>query len=146
MTVPNAKSGQRKPAGGWPAVIFQHGITRNRTDLFALADALSFVGFAAIAIDMPLHGVTDKTNPFYAKGLERTFDLDLVNNATGASGADGVIDPSGSYFINLQSLLTLSLIHIEMCIRDSHYIPGAGYRGLAPNPCSLWKRVRMMGL
>ncbi len=106
MTVPNAKSGQRKPAGGWPAVIFQHGITRNRTDLFALADALSFAGFAAIAIDMPLHGVTDKTNPFYAKGLERTFDLDLVNNATGASGADGVIDPSGSYFINLQSLLT----------------------------------------
>lgn len=106
MTVPNTASGQRKPAKGWPVVIFQHGITRNRTDLFLLADALSFVGFAAVAIDMPLHGITDKTNPFYTSDSERTFDLDLVDNTTGASGADGEIDSSGSYFINLQSLLT----------------------------------------
>ena len=106
MTVPNAQSGQHKPAGGWPVVIFQHGITRDRTDLFLLADALSFAGFAAIAIDMPLHGITDKTNPFYQSGLERTFDLDLADNTTGATGPDGVIDTSGSYFINLQSLLT----------------------------------------
>ncbi len=40
------------------------------------------------------------------KGLERTFDLDLVNNTTGAAGPDGKIDSSGSYFINLASLLT----------------------------------------
>ena len=106
MTVPNATSGQGKPANGWPVVIFQHGITRDRADLFLLADALSFVGFAAIAIDMPLHGITDKTNPFYLPGLERTFDLDVVNNQTGAPGPDGIIDVSGSYFINLQSLLT----------------------------------------
>lgn len=106
MTVPNASSGHAKPAKGWPVVIYQHGITRNRTDLFLLADALSFVGFAAIAIDLPLHGVTSKTNPFYLSGLERTFDLDLANNTTGATGADGEIDTSGSYFINLQSLLT----------------------------------------
>ncbi|HRX71066.1 MAG: lipase [Candidatus Competibacteraceae bacterium] len=106
MTVPNARSGQRKPARGWPVVIFQHGITRNRTDLFAVADALSFAGFAAVAIDLPLHGVTDVNNPFYLPGIERTFDLDLVNNETGAPGPDGVIDASGSYFINLQSMLT----------------------------------------
>jgi pimeloyl-ACP methyl ester carboxylesterase len=106
MTVPNAKSGQSKPATGWPVVIFQHGITRDRTDLFLLADALSFAGFAAVAIDIPLHGVTDKTNPFYLPGLERTFDLDVVNNQTGAPSPDGVIDKTGSYFINLQSLLT----------------------------------------
>ena len=106
LTAPNAASGQRKPATGWPVAIFQHGITRNRADLFLLADALSFAGFAAVAIDLPLHGITDRANPFYTKDLERTFDLDLVNNATGAAGADGVIDASGSYFINLQSLLT----------------------------------------
>ena len=106
MTVPNASSGQSKPANGWPVVIFQHGITRDRTDLFALADALSFEGYATVAIDLPLHGVTDTTNPFYIKGLERTFDLDLVNNTTGAAGPDGEIDSSGSYFINLNSLLT----------------------------------------
>ncbi|MCB1776406.1 MAG: Ig-like domain-containing protein [Candidatus Competibacteraceae bacterium] len=106
MTVPNASSGQRKPARGWPVVIFQHGITRSRTDLFAVADALSFAGFAAVAIDLPLHGVTDVNSPFYLPGMERTFDLDVVNNETGALGPDGVIDASGSYFINLQSMLT----------------------------------------
>jgi hypothetical protein len=113
MSVPNGAP----PAAGWPIVVFQHGITRSRTDMFAIAGALAQAGFAAIAIDAPLHGVTDKTNPFYdnqlvasvAPGLvtnERTFDLDLSNNTTQAPGPDGVIDGSGTYFINLNSLLT----------------------------------------
>jgi pimeloyl-ACP methyl ester carboxylesterase len=118
LTVPNAKSGQSKPADGWPIVIFQHGITRNRTDMFAISATLAAEGFAVIAIDAPLHGVTDPTSPFFhnqlltgspAAGLitgERTFDLDIENNATQAPGPDGAIDPSGSYFINLSSLLT----------------------------------------
>ena len=114
MTVPNAASGKTKPAAGWPLVIFQHGITRNRTDMFAVAGTLAAQGFAVVAIDLPLHGITDKTNPFYigntpfaaAGAKERTFDLDLQNNATGAPGPDGQIDPSGSWFINLSSLLT----------------------------------------
>ena len=117
-TVPNANSGKTKPAAGWPVVIFQHGITRNRTDSLAIAGALAQGGFAVIAIDLPLHGLTDKTNPLYSNQLltgspaaalitgERTFDLDFENNSTGASGPDGKIDPSGSYFINLSSLLT----------------------------------------
>ena len=65
-----------------------------------------------IAIDQPLHGV-DRTSPFYIKGTpfaaianERTFDVDLVNNTTGATGGDGVVDTSGTHFINLGSLLT----------------------------------------
>jgi len=114
VTLPNAKSGKTKPAAGWPLVIFQHGITRNRTDMFAVAGTLAAQGFAVIAIDLPLHGITDKTNPFYVGNTplaalgahERTFDIDLQNNSTGAPGPDGVIDPSGSYFINLTSLLT----------------------------------------
>ena len=118
MTVPNANSGKTKPAAGWPIVIFQHGITRNRTDMFAIAGALASQGYAAVAIDLPLHGLTDPTNPFFhnrlltgspAAGLitgERTFDLDLSNNTTGAAGPDGKIDSSGSYTINLTSLLT----------------------------------------
>jgi len=84
----------------------------------AIAATLAGQGFAVIAIDAPLHGLTDKANPFYRNQLltgspaaslvtgERTFDLDFENNATGAQGPDGVIDPSGSYFINLSSLLT----------------------------------------
>jgi len=118
MTVPNANSGRTKPASGWPIVIFQHGITRNRTDMFAIAGAMAAAGFAVVAIDLPLHGLTDPTNPFFRNQLltgtpgaglitgERTFNLDLQNNTTGAPGPDGKIDPSGAYFINLSSLLT----------------------------------------
>jgi len=114
VTLPNAHSGRTKPAAGWPVVIFQHGITRNRTDAFAIAGTLAAQGFAVIAIDLPLHGITDTTNPFYVGNTpfaalgarERTFDIDLQDNTTGAAGPDGSIDPSGSYFINLTNLPT----------------------------------------
>jgi hypothetical protein len=126
VTVPNANSGQVKPANGWPVVVFQHGITRNRTDMLAIAPTLAAAGFVTVSIDQPLHGITNNCahngttciNPFYrnqlftgspAAGLitgERTFDLDLMNNGTGASGSDGTIDSSGSWFVNLSSLIT----------------------------------------
>jgi hypothetical protein len=122
-TVPNAASafGAVAPAGGWPLLIFQHGITRNREDMFAVADSFADHGFVVVAIDLPLHGITNQSDPLYAAGanplyaglglpasgsIERTFDLDLVNNTTLAPGPDGLIDPSGSHFINLTSLLT----------------------------------------
>lgn len=106
VTVPNAASGQAKPAGGWPVVIFQHGITGNRTQSAAIAGTYAAQGFAVAAIDIPLHGLTNTTSPLYQSGAERTFDLDLVDNATGAASPDGVIDSSGTHFINLRSLLT----------------------------------------
>ncbi len=114
LTLPNANSGQTKPAAGWPVVIYQHGITRNRSDAFAIAATLAAQGFAVVAIDLPLHGITDTNSPLYigntpfaALGArERTFDLDLANNESGAPGGDGDIDASGSHFINLGSLLT----------------------------------------
>ena len=111
LTVPNASSGMTKPASGWPVLIFQHGITRNRTDILALADTMASVGYAVIGIDLPLHGVTDNTNPFYigntpfgAVATERTFDIDFTG-ADGSPGPDGVIDSSGSLYINLSNLL-----------------------------------------
>jgi pimeloyl-ACP methyl ester carboxylesterase len=123
VTVPNANSaaGPAKPAGGWPVLIFEHGITRNRTDMLAVADSFADSGFVVVAIDLPLHGLTDPTSPLYASGanplyaglslpasgsIERTFDLDVMNNTTGAPGPDGQIDPSGASFINLTSVLT----------------------------------------
>lgn len=114
VAVPNANSGQAKPDAGWPVVIFQHGITRNRTDMLALAPALAAAGFVTVAIDIPLHGVTDGTSPFYQNQLfggglsagERTFNLDLVNNTTGAAGPDTVTDASGTHIVNLSSLIT----------------------------------------
>lgn len=112
MTVPNANSGMSKPASGWPVMIFQHGITRNRTDMLALADTMASIGVAVVAIDLPLHGLTDTQSPFYigntpfgAVASERTFNVDYTDNASGAPGADGMIDGSGAHYINLQNLL-----------------------------------------
>lgn len=125
MTVPNAASGRSKPAAGWPLVIFQHGVTRNRTDGLAISATLAAQGFAMVAIDQPLHGVSPGNSdfasvaPFYisasnpltaplaAAGVsERTFNVDYVNNTTGAPGPDGTPDASGTHTINLASLLT----------------------------------------
>jgi pimeloyl-ACP methyl ester carboxylesterase len=113
MTVPNSNSGQSMPASGWPVVIFQHGITRNRSDVLAVADSLAAAGYAAIAIDMPLHGITptDLAASFRISGVtERTFDLDFVtqdqDGSITAAQPDGVKDSSGRHFIQLSSLLT----------------------------------------
>ena len=115
-----------KPPEGWPVVIFNHGITRNRMDMFAIAEPWTNSGFAVIAIDQPLHGIAvaplDPTLPpaeiaaiiaenpevlFRIPGVdERTFDVDLVTGATPGTPPDGVIDPSGVHFINLSSGLT----------------------------------------
>ncbi|HEY9546976.1 MAG TPA: hypothetical protein VIR56_13270 [Solimonas sp.] len=106
VTIPNANSGKTMPADGWPVVIFQHGITGNRTQMIAIAPALAAAGFATVAIDLPLHGLPPN-DPSRVPGVpERTFDLDVMNNATGAAGADGIADSSGASFINLSSLLT----------------------------------------
>ena len=66
-------------------VIFQHGITRNKNDVFALASTLCSNGFAVVAIDLELHG---------------DLQFDLINNATMAPGPDGNTDPDGTGFIN----------------------------------------------
>ena len=96
-TLPNTGSGRTQPRSGWPVVIFQHGITLNRTVMFAMADAFAQAGFAVVAIDLPLHGVTDTASPFYQGANspfgnnERHFNLDNVG-ATGIFTPDGQID------------------------------------------------------
>ncbi len=66
-----------KPSGGWPVVIYQHGITTDRSAVLPMANALAFACvntnsssnpanwaasglpcFATVAIDQPLHGVS----------------------------------------------------------------------------------------
>jgi hypothetical protein len=94
-------------------VIVQHGITRNRSDALAMSDGFADACFILAAIDFPLHGITDTTNPLYCDATkpqcigatERTFDIDLVN-AAGAAISDGVIDPSGTHFVNIPSPAT----------------------------------------
>lgn len=108
VTVPNANSGKTRPANGWPVVIYQHGITSDRSTLLAVAPALAAAGFVAVAIDLPLHGLSPG-HPLRGEAVgaqERTFDLDLANNTTRAPGPDGTADASGTHYLNLSSLLT----------------------------------------
>ena len=116
--VPNANSHCTEPQAGWKAIVVQHGLRLDRSYAVAVMDAYASQCFVVAAIDMPLHGITDPTSPLYrnqlltgtpAAGLivgERTFDLDLYNNTTLAPGPDNQIDPSGTSWINLTSLLT----------------------------------------
>jgi hypothetical protein len=110
----NSPSGGVKPANGWPVVLFMHGLGGDRTNAAPIADTYAAQGFVVVAIDQVLHGITSKTNPLYAgpdnplaallygAGVrERTFDVDYVNNTTGASGPDGVIDQSGRHVITI---------------------------------------------
>ncbi len=116
MAVPNAASGHTKPAAGWPVLIYGHGLGGNRSHLLTVADAAAQAGYAVIAIDAPLHGISPedpvlaplhiKNTPFADMANERTFDVDYVNNATGAPGPDGHPDASGTHMINLSSTLT----------------------------------------
>jgi hypothetical protein len=104
LVVPDVTSPMgTRPVGGWPVVIFQHGITRDRTDALALSQAFAGSGWVIASIDLPLHGVTSTAagNPFYQAANEQTFNLDLVNNTSGAATPDGVIDSTGTHFINL---------------------------------------------
>jgi dienelactone hydrolase len=112
LSVPNVASGQMKPMNGWPIVVFQHGITLNRTQMLTIADEFAEEGFMMIAIDLPLHGFADSADPVLFAGYdaaqpgarERTFGLDLLD-ALGQAGPDGTVDPSGAHFINLANLL-----------------------------------------
>ncbi len=122
MTVPNATAAGglcAQPAAGWPVAVVQHGITGNRTQALAIADSFADACFVVVAIDLPLHGLvptggpTDAfrcaattPNPVCLGAVERTFDVDLIDNTTGASTSDGVIDSSGAHMINLSSPLT----------------------------------------
>ncbi|HET6923190.1 MAG TPA: hypothetical protein VFI16_08580, partial [Anaeromyxobacteraceae bacterium] len=44
------------PAGGWPLVVFHHGLGRGRADMMLVAGALASGGMASAAIDAPKHG------------------------------------------------------------------------------------------
>lgn len=111
-----------KPANGWPVVVFQHGVTRNRTDMFAIADRFAAAGFVVVAIDQPLHGLRGDDANFGAlfagysltdgNGAlrERTFGVDYYSQTgstvTNPLQGDGTADTSGVHYFNVASLVT----------------------------------------
>lgn len=143
-TLPNSGSPNgTKPPGGWPVVIYQHGVTSDRTSMFAIADTFAAQGFAVVAIDLPLHGITDTTNPFYqgpenlANLLgdnERHFYLDNID-AVGQPIPDGVID-DGRQIFNIANPVN-ARDHIRQGIADlihlSKTIPTMDFDGGGPD-------------
>lgn len=111
-----------------PVAILQHGITTNRVAVAAIAEALSRAGIASVSIDLPLHGITTDSDFAFLRsdsdGLaplslpgERTFDVDYVNNESGAAGPDGNADASGTHFINLANLV-VSRDNLRQAVSD----------------------------
>ena len=121
-TLPSPATGLTQPAAGWPVVIFEHGITLNRTVMLAIADAFAQAGFAVVAIDLPLHGVTDTSSPFYQGpnspfgNNERHFNLDNVG-AVGVFAPDGKID-NGWEILNIENPLN-ARDHIRQAVSDA---------------------------
>lgn len=114
ITVPNALSGHGSSV--WPLVIYQHGITSNKETMLAIADSLALQGFAAIGIDMPLHG-------------SRGFDLD----GDDADDLNASVDVT--HYMNLGYLLTgrdnlrqsvMDLIGLRMAINNNMFTFAGG--------------------
>ncbi len=152
-TLPNAGSGHTQPAAGWPVVIFQHGITLNRTVMFAMADSFAQAGFAVVAIDLPLHGITTTTNPLYQGpssplgNNERHFNLDNVG-ATGVFAPDGQID-NGWQILNVGNPLN-ARDHIRQAVADTialtRTVPGLDFPDGDANPDLDGDRIHFVGI
>jgi pimeloyl-ACP methyl ester carboxylesterase len=149
VAMPNVPA---KPPGGWPVVIFQHGITLDRTVMFAMADSFAQAGFAVVAIDLPLHGITDVTSALYQGpsspfgNNERHFNLDNVG-ATGVFAPDGQID-NGWQILNVSNPLN-ARDHIRQAVADmtalTRTLPTFDFPG-APNPDIDGSRIHFVGI
>lgn len=150
-TVPNAAGcPSGKPTNGWPVVIFQHGITGNRTQMLGIAPTLAQACMVTIAIDLPLHGLLPPTATDPSKytaldkvylatgGIERTFNLDSAGRAPGSAGYTSAAS-SGTFFINLSSVIT-SRDNIREAVSDlvtlTKSVPGAVFVDAGGTPLS----------
>jgi hypothetical protein len=52
LTLPAAAA----PMGGYPLVLYGHGLTRSRSDLLLVANAFAAAGLATLGVDTPFHG------------------------------------------------------------------------------------------
>ena len=99
-------------ASPYQTAIYVHGITSDRTSVALLAHTLAADCVATVAIDLPLHGVTNDTgSPTYALNVENMSAQGLGTLFSQLYGEDAPAerhfnDPAGSggQFINLNTL------------------------------------------
>ncbi len=70
------------PAGGYPVLIYQHGITSVKEDLLATVNTICGMGYAVIAIDAPLHGGLANGRPASEYGANFMSLPSLLNTRT----------------------------------------------------------------
>jgi hypothetical protein len=91
-----------------PVVVFQHGITADRSSSFAVANTLASIGFATIAMDLPLHG-SRTPDPVDDAGVPVDLMMQIAPGVEVVplvvSAANSGVSDSGP-FINLLSLPT----------------------------------------
>lgn len=118
MTVPDQETIDGVPGcsdaangDGIPVVIFQHGITSNRSALLAAGDALSGACRIGIAIDLPKHGIAPAGDlaPLSQGGDERLVKVSAPSGCQDAGAVslgegEDFVCPSGDRFINLENL------------------------------------------
>jgi pimeloyl-ACP methyl ester carboxylesterase len=107
VTYPIAGGGCTKPANGWKTIIFQHGITTDRTASIGFANSMSANAtgcFATVAMDLPTHGLdassTDRNGAAKRYPLFDTFNVAGYNTGAATPFA-ATIAGSGSTFDGL---------------------------------------------
>ncbi len=70
------------PAGGYPVLIYQHGITSRKEDILTAANTICKAGYAILAIDAPLHGANANGREAAEWGANFMSLLDIPNTRT----------------------------------------------------------------
>ena len=94
-----------KPADGWPVVIYQHGITVDRTAGLLVGNALASACIATIAIDHVMHGIAPlsggEANSLRLFNVEQVAASDAATNSPFAAARAGVIQAAGAESVPL---------------------------------------------
>lgn len=114
------------PGGGYPTVIYVHGITRNMLDCLAVANTFNSQGIAVIAINMPLHGSNTliPANAYQNSATGDGFEYINLNNLQ--TGRDNLRQSAADQY-QLIRMLTAGNTNID----SANY---ANQALLAPNP------------
>jgi dienelactone hydrolase len=101
------------PAGGYPTVIYQHGLGGSRAEIFQVANPLCNQGWMVVAIDSITFG---------ARAPEASFQVDKVSNYAKTpgvkyTGPDGMGDPDSTGATNGSTDLFGNLLDVG-AVRD----------------------------
>ena len=102
VTYPIAGGGCSKPAAGWPTVIFQHGITTDRTASLGFANSMAAAAtgcFATVAMDLPTHGADASTTD--RNGTAARYSAFNAFNVAGHTDTNPLITPFASTLAGL---------------------------------------------